>query len=247
MELWPAIDIRGGRCVRLYRGDFAAETSFGEPLEVAAQYATAGARRLHVVDLDGALTGSQLNRETVLAIAAASGLVVQAGGGIRDERSAVALLEGGVERVVLGTAALSSEGLLERLAARFPGRIVAGLDYRGDRRELAVSGWTATSGLRIEEVLWRLEELPLAGVVATGISRDGTGDGPDLGTYSALLGMTALRLVASGGVGSVGDLLGLASLEEAGRRLSGVIVGRALLAGELTVQEAARAAGEEGG
>lgn len=249
MELWPAIDITQGRCVRLRQGDFARQTEYGDPLEVATRYLEAGAKRLHVVDLDAARSGEAANRETIVRIARRTGLPVQAGGGVRSLEAAAALLEGGVARVVLGTAALSEETLLEAMLGRWPGRVVIGLDYRssrpGDgpvRRELAVRGWQEASGTLLEEALERLEGRRLAGVVVTDIARDGTGAGPDLAEYADLLGRCGQPLIASGGISSAGDIARLARLEQAGRRIAGVVVGRALLSGSLTVAEAERAA-----
>lgn len=247
MEIWPAIDIREGRCVRLLRGDFAAETSFGDPVEVALSLAAAGAARLHVVDLDGARTGVPANSAKVLEIAAATGLPLQCGGGIRHEEQAAALLEAGVERVVLGTAALFEPSLLARLVRRFEGRVVVGLDYRGAGQELAVRGWREQSGLGLEEALAALEPLPLAGLVVTDISRDGTAAGPALATYRRLLSQTTLPLLASGGIGTTDHLSELALLEEGGRRLAGAIVGRALLEGRFSLRQAEKAAGRRAG
>lgn len=250
MELWPAIDISKGRCVRLFQGDFGRETVYGDPVEVAARYLAEGASRLHVVDLDGALTGVAGNRDTVVAIARKTGLIVQAGGGVGDEQAASALLDSGIARVVVGTAAVMGAGeVLAGLAARWPGRVVAGLDYRSSRsesgsqrREVAVRGWAEASGVTLEEALERLEGLELAGVVVTDIGRDGTGSGPAISTYAELLGQSSLPLVASGGVASAGDIARLARLESGGRKVAGVIVGKALLSGAITMDEARRAA-----
>ena len=250
MELWPAIDIRDGRCVRLRRGDFANETVFGDPVDVAVQYLEAGAERLHVVDLDAARTGTAGNRETVLRIVRQTGLQVQAGGGVRDVDSAAALLESGVSRVVVGTAAFTGDAaLMETLLDRWPGRVVLGLDYRTERssegrltREIAIRGWTENVGLSLEAALERAEALPCAAVVVTDIGRDGTGVGPDLVEYGELLGNTALPLVASGGIGSAADIARLARLDAGGRKLAGVVVGKALLSGTLTLADARQAA-----
>ena len=248
MQLWPAIDIRGGRCVRLRQGDYASETEYGDPLEVASRYLEVGAKRLHVVDLDAARSGEAANAGTVVRIARRTGLPVQAGGGVRSLEAAAALLEGGVARVVVGTAALSEEGLLEAMLLRWPGRVVVGLDYRSARsaegvvrREVAVRGWQEASGILLEEALERLAGRELAGIVVTDIARDGTGAGPDLAEYADVLGRSDRPLIASGGVSSAGDIARLARLEAAGRRLAGVVVGKALLAGSLTVAEAEQA------
>lgn len=245
MQLWPAIDLRGGRCVRLLQGDFAEETIYGDPLEQAAAYAKAGAERLHVVDLDAARTGQPLNRELVIEIASVAGVPVQAGGGVRDEQAAAWLLERGIDRVVVGTAAVERPELVASFAARWPHRIVVGLDHRsatqpdgGTRREVAVHGWMGAGGIELGRALEQFEGLALAGVVVTDIARDGTGHGPDLDGLSFALAHTTLPVVASGGVGSADDLRVLAELSVCGRRLAGAIAGRALLSGALSLEEA---------
>jgi phosphoribosylformimino-5-aminoimidazole carboxamide ribotide isomerase len=246
MDLWPAIDIRDGRCVRLVQGDFERETRYGDPITVAEMYLQAGAERIHVVDLDAALTGEPVNRGVIAAIVEHFGVPVQVGGGVRNERAAVALVDLGVSRVVLGTAAVEDPALVVRLAERWPGRVVAGLDYRrgpdGDRY-VAVRGWTEPSGRRLADVLAGLAAAPLAGVVLTDIARDGTGDGPDLTGLGEVLACSGLPVVASGGVATARDLEALARIEIAGRKLDGAIVGRALLSGQLSIAEAVGACG----
>jgi phosphoribosylformimino-5-aminoimidazole carboxamide ribotide isomerase len=247
MKIWPAIDIRAGRCVRLVRGDFADETVFGDPVEVAENYVEAGAQQLHVVDLDGAQSGSGENRAIISRIVERSGVLVQAGGGVRDRDAAGALFDVGVGRVVVGTIAATNRRQVEQLTDRWPGKVVAGLDYRlvGPRasRELAIRGWAEQSGVTVEVALSWLGELPLAGILATDIGRDGTAQGPHLTQYQALVDETDLPVIASGGVGSAADVAALAQICASGRRLDGVVVGRALLSGTLTIAEASVAAG----
>jgi phosphoribosylformimino-5-aminoimidazole carboxamide ribotide isomerase len=241
VELWPAIDLRGGRCVRLVQGDFERETVYGDPVSVAKGYVRAGAERLHVVDLDAARTGLPVNREVIGEIAASAGVPIQVGGGVRDDPSAEALLALGVARVVIGTAAVRKPALLARLAARWPHRIVAGLDYRRNEvgvPEVAVQGWTQPSGRTLAEVLAGLRDVELAGVVVTDIARDGTGEGPDVSGLVSVLGWSAQPVVAAGGVASIDDLARIARLDVDGRRLDGVIVGQALLSGSLSLSEA---------
>ncbi|MGO8724740.1 MAG: HisA/HisF-related TIM barrel protein [Acidimicrobiales bacterium] len=245
MDLWPAIDIRDGRCVRLLRGEFSSETVYGDPLQQAWAFVAAGASRLHVVDLDAALKGGSPNRGVVLNIAARAGVPVQAGGGVRDESAASELLEGGVARLVVGTLAVERPAVLARLVDRWPGRVLVGLDHRSAsgpngavRREVAVHGWVASAGLELEAVLERLEGLALGGVVVTDIDRDGTESGPDLAGLERVLALSAFPVVASGGVASVSDLVRLAELSAAGHRLAGAIVGRALLSGRMSIKEA---------
>jgi len=236
-ELYPAIDLRGGRCVRLYQGDFARETVYGEdPVAQARAFVAAGARWLHVVDLDAARTGTAANREVVAAIAAAVDVPVQAGGGVRDDEAADALLAAGVRRVVVGTAALDDPDWVRRLADRHPGRVAVGLDARG--REVAVRGWTEGSGQDLVEVARRFDDAGVAALVVTEIGRDGTLAGPDLDQLAAVLAATRLDVVASGGVGSLDDLRALAGLEVGGRRLAGAIMGRALYEGAFPLSAA---------
>jgi len=237
MELYPAIDLRGGRCVRLWQGDFGRETVYGtDPVAVATGYQAAGARWVHVVDLDGARTGVPENRATVAAIAGAvhPSMYVQASGGVRDRAAAEQLAAAGVARVVLGTAALERSELVRELAKDMP--IALGLDVRG--REVAVRGWAEGSGADILDVLPRFEDAGVAAVVVTQIAVDGTMAGPDLEGLARVLEGTAIDVIASGGVGDLADLEGLASLSAGGRGLAGVIVGRALYEGRFTVKEA---------
>ncbi|MBI2709457.1 MAG: 1-(5-phosphoribosyl)-5-[(5-phosphoribosylamino)methylideneamino]imidazole-4-carboxamide isomerase [Actinobacteria bacterium] len=242
MELYPAIDLRGGRCVRLYQGDFARETRYdADPVEQAQAFADAGAAWVHVVDLDAARTGDAVNRPVIAAIAAAAPLRVQAGGGVRDDASAEALLSAGVRRVVVGTAAVEHPEWAMDLAERHPGRVALGLDVRG--REVAVRGWQEGSGRDVVELTVALEEAPFGALIVTEIGRDGTFAGPDLELYALLLESTELDVIASGGVGTSEHLRALAALEAGGRALEGAIVGRALYEGAIGIDDALAAAG----
>jgi phosphoribosylformimino-5-aminoimidazole carboxamide ribotide isomerase len=242
MDLFPAIDLRDGRCVRLAQGDFDRETRYGDdPVAVARSFAAAGAPWIHVVDLDAALTGVPANRAVVAAIAAAVDVPVQAGGGVRDDAAADAVLGAGVRRVVVGTAAVDDPAWVRRLAARHPGRVALGLDARG--REVAVRGWVEGSGHDLVDVARGFADAGLAALVVTEIGRDGTLAGPALDQLAMVLEATELDVVASGGVGSLADLRALAVLEAGGRRLAGAIVGRALHEGVFGVGEALAAVG----
>ena len=237
MDLFPAIDLRDGRCVRLYQGDYAQETVYaGDPVAQAQAFAAEGARWVHVVDLDAARTGDPHNREVVAAIAAAVDVPVQAGGGVRDDGAADDLLSLGVARVVVGTAALERPDWVRDLASRHPGRIAVGLDARG--HDVAVRGWVEESGRDVVEVARRFDGAGVAALVVTEIGRDGTLAGPALDQLADVLGATSLDVVASGGVGTLADLRGLSALEVDGRRLAGVIVGRALYEGAFRVNDA---------
>jgi phosphoribosylformimino-5-aminoimidazole carboxamide ribotide isomerase len=237
MDLFPAIDLRDGRCVRLYQGDYAQETVYADdPVAQAQAFAAEGARWVHVVDLDAARTGDPHNREVVAAIAAAVDVPVQAGGGVRDDGAADDLLSLGVARVVVGTAALERPDWVRDLASRHPGRIAVGLDARG--HDVAVRGWVEGSGRDVVEVARRFDGAGVAALVVTEIERDGTLAGPALDQLADVLGATSLDVVASGGVGTLADLRGLSALEVDGRRLAGVIVGRALYEGAFRVNDA---------
>lgn len=237
MDLYPAIDLRGGQCVRLYQGDFDQETVYGDdPVAQARLFADAGAAWIHVVDLDAARSGEPVNRPVIAAIAAAVDVPVQTGGGVRSLADATELFGLGVGRVVVGTAAMSDDELVPAIAAQ--GRVAVGLDVRG--REVAVRGWTEGSGVSVLDALARFGTAPDAFVV-TQIEVDGTHAGPDVGLYRELLAATPIEVIASGGVGALAHLTELRALEAAGRRLGGVIVGRALYDGAFSAAEAVRA------
>lgn len=238
MELFPAIDLRDGKCVRLFQGDFGRETVYGDdPLAQARAFAAAGCSWVHVVDLDAARTGIAGNRETVMAIAkAVPSAKVQTGGGVRDDLAAAALLSAGVHRVVLGTAALEDPPLVRRLVAAHPGRVAVGLDARG--REVAVRGWAEGSGRDLVEVATGFAGAGVAALIVTEIGRDGTLAGPDLDGLAAVLAATDVDVLASGGVGTLDHLRQLAGLRAGGRGLAGAIVGRALYEGAFTVTDA---------
>jgi len=240
VELYPAIDLLNGRVVQLRQGAYDAATDYGEdPVAVASAFVSQGAPWLHMVDLDAARTGHPANRPAIEAVVAAVAVPVQVGGGVRDEGAAEALLGAGVRRVVLGTAATEEPALVARLAKRHPGRIAVGLDARAG--QVAVRGWTEGTGTDVLDVLARFEDAGVAAFVVTEIARDGTLEGPDLPGLRAALGATAVPVVASGGVGSLEDLVALRHLEVAGRRLSGAIVGTAIHDGRFTVAEAVEA------
>lgn len=227
--------------VRLRRGDFDAQITYGhDPVATAVAFVEAGARHLHVVDLEAARTGVPHELATIRAIGAAVGrrVVLQVGGGIRSVEAAAAVLEAGARRVVVGTVAVADPGLLAQMVDRFGAAVVVGLDVRAGA--VAVRGWTEEAGVDVDAVLATLGGT--SAVVVTEIGRDGTLDGPDLGLYRRVLAATDRPVIASGGVGGPDDLRALADLRVAGRRLAGVIVGRALYEGRLELPEALRIA-----
>jgi phosphoribosylformimino-5-aminoimidazole carboxamide ribotide isomerase len=245
MDLYPAVDIRDGGAVRLTQGDFDRQSDYGDPVALAVRFAAGGAPWLHVVDLDAARSGRPVNRSTVMAIAEAVDVPVETGGGVRTEEDIAELLAGGVARVILGTAVLDDPGLVRRATAAFPGQVALGLDYRWTprgRAEVAVRGWEQGSGRTVGDLLDEAAGAGLAAVIVTSIERDGMLTGPDVDGLAAVLASTEVPVIASGGVGSVGDLQALASLEVTGpsgtrRRLAGAVTGKALVDGRLTVEE----------
>ena len=243
MRLFPAIDLRDGRAVRLYQGDYGRETVYNDdPIAQACAFAAEGAEWIHVVDLDAARTGDPKNRAVIAAIAAAVDVPVQTGGGVRSERDADELLAAGVARVVLGTAALEQPELVRVLARRAP--VAVGLDARG--REVAVRGWEQGSGRDLLDVAREFADAGVEALVVTEIGRDGTLGGPDLDGLGEVLEATELPVIASGGVGSLDDLRALAALRTSGRRLMGAIVGRALYEGSFTLRDALVASAGDG-
>jgi phosphoribosylformimino-5-aminoimidazole carboxamide ribotide isomerase len=237
IDLYPAIDLRAGKVVRLHLGDYDQETIYGDdPAAVATQFAEAGARWIHVVDLDAARTGEPTNRSVVGAIAAAVAgrAQVQTGGGVRSEAAAAALADLGVARVIIGTAAMEDPTLVARIAARQPAAV--GLDGRSG--EVAVRGWMKGAGATVLDVLPRFEDAGVAAVIITEITRDGTLAGPDLDGLHAALERTTIPVIASGGVGTLADVEALAVMRAHGRQLGGVITGKALYENRFTVAEA---------
>jgi phosphoribosylformimino-5-aminoimidazole carboxamide ribotide isomerase len=227
----PAIDILGGRCVRLVRGDFEHPKVYSDdPAEVAEEFARAGAEHVHVVDLDAA-RGSGDNRSVIQSILRRDDLKVQVAGGVRKAEAVDSWLTAGAHAVVMGTAAVRDPHLLERCVRRHPARVLAALDLRND--QAAVSGWTETEPVMMGALLGRWDNLPLAGVVLTSIDKDGTLGGPDLNALARARAMTSLTLQYSGGVTSLEDIGHVAA---AGAQA--VIVGKALYEGRFTLEQA---------
>jgi phosphoribosylformimino-5-aminoimidazole carboxamide ribotide isomerase len=243
VELYPAIDIRGGKCVRLAQGDYGRETVYGDdPVGVAASFAASGARWIHVVDLDAARSGVATNHEVIGRVCAAVSSSVEVGGGVRDDVAADRLFDLGVTRVVVGTAAVESPAFVADLARAHPGGVAVGLDARG--REVAVRGWVEGSGRDLIELARSFEDVGVAALIVTEIGRDGMLTGPDLEQLGTVLEASAIPLIASGGVGTLADLDALAGLRRAGRTLHGAIAGKAIYEERFTVAEAlARLAG----
>jgi phosphoribosylformimino-5-aminoimidazole carboxamide ribotide isomerase len=233
MNLYPAIDIKNGACVRLLYGDFDAVTTYNDdPGEQARQFVSAGCRWIHVVDLDGAVEGNSVNRAAVTSILKA-GVHVQLGGGIRDMAGVEAWINAGVTRVILGTVALKNPQLVKDAAKAFPGQIAVGADARGGM--IAAEGWIETTDMPVLDLVRRFEDSGVAAVIFTDIGRDGALTGVNLEATAALAKATSLPVIASGGVASIDDITALAK-DDSG--IDGVITGRALYDGRLDLSEA---------
>jgi phosphoribosylformimino-5-aminoimidazole carboxamide ribotide isomerase len=237
-ELIPAIDLLGGRCVRLAQGRYDAATVYdADPAAAARRFAAHAVPRLHVVDLDGARAGRPINCDAVRAIVDAVGTMpVQLGGGLRDLAAVEAAFAIGVDRVVLGTAALRDPELVRIAARRFPGRIAVGLDAKDGR--VSVEGWLEVGEATVVEVAKRFEDAGVAALVHTDIARDGVLAGPNLDASAALAGAVGIPVIVSGGVASEDDLVAAARL--APRGIAGVIAGRALYTGAIDLASALR-------
>ncbi|MGI9097266.1 MAG: 1-(5-phosphoribosyl)-5-[(5-phosphoribosylamino)methylideneamino]imidazole-4-carboxamide isomerase [Solirubrobacteraceae bacterium] len=234
MILYPAIDIAGGKAVRLVQGDFDAETVYGDdPLEAARAWVVAGARFLPVVDLDGAHTGEPQNLHQLERIAGELGVPVQYGGGLRSPQAVADALTAGAERVLLGTAAINDIAFLDAVLAAHGERVVVSIDPRGGL--VSTAGWTHTTASPAETVIERLQERGVQTFVFTDVDRDGMLEGPDLDGVRGLAGVVRGSLLCSGGIGTREDLVALAGLEQA--NLAGVIVGKALYERRFTVAE----------
>ncbi len=239
MLILPAIDLKGGKCVRLLRGDFGAETVYGDdPVAMGRRWVEEGAQYLHVVDLDAALSGAPVNGEAIAALCGALPVPVQVGGGIRTVERAARLLELGAARVIFGTAALEQPAVVAEACRRFPGRVAIGIDARGG--QVAVKGWVETSALTALELARRFAGVGVACIIYTDIERDGTQQGVNVAATRALAEGAGIPIIASGGVGSLADIAALLPCAAAG--IAGVIVGRALYTGAVSLPAALRLA-----
>jgi len=233
--LFPAIDLKGGKCVRLYKGDMAQATVFNDsPGDQAAQFVKAGARWIHVVDLDGAFAGKSVNADAVRAILKNANVPVQLGGGIRDDAAIASWLDAGVTRVILGTIALKDPDFVKRACKTFPGKIVVGIDARGGH--VAVQGWAETSDMKAVDLARKFEDSGVAAIVYTDIDRDGALQGPNVDATVAMAKAVSIPVIASGGVSSLDDLAMLKRHAKDG--IAGVISGRALYDGRIDLRAA---------
>ena len=232
MKIWPAVDIRGGQCVRLIQGDYDQETVYGaNPADMAIRWASDGAGQIHLVDLDGARDGSTANRQAVAEIVNSVELPCQLGGGIRDRVTVAEYLGLGVERLVIGTKAQKDPDWLSAICKEFPERIVIGLDARSGM--VATDGWLQTSDTPASELAKRYSKLPIAGIVYTDITRDGMLKGPNLEALKDIIDAVDVPVIASGGVTTSEDVTEIAKLGAAG-----CIIGRSLYEGKMTLADA---------
>lgn len=235
MEVIPAIDLRDGRCVRLVQGEKGTETIYSdEPVEMAKRWEELGAQRLHVVDLDGAFAGAPRNLDVILEMVKAVNIPIQVGGGIRTIETVKKLLNMGVDRVILGTVAILSPEIVSECCNEFGDRIIVGIDGRDGL--VAIEGWEATVGTKVEKLAQEIARLGIKRVIFTDTRRDGTLRGPNLEATKNLAVTSKLKIIASGGVSSLEDLRALKELHPFG--VEGVIMGKALYSGAITLKDA---------
>jgi len=239
MNLYPAIDLKDGECVRLLRGEMSAATRFNsDPADQAKRFSAMGFDRLHIVDLDGAFAGAGRNRDAVSGILAAVSLPVQLGGGVRDRAAIEGWLSAGVSRVILGTAAVRDPRLVIEAARACPGAVAVGIDVRNGR--VAVQGWAEETDMEALELARRFEDCGVAALIVTDILRDGAKTGVNVELTGALADAVRIPVIASGGVRGVEDILALRS--RAGTPVEGVVLGRALYDGDIEPARALAAA-----
>ena len=235
MIIFPAIDIQEGKVVRLVQGQFDQVTRYAhDPVTIAQQWESQGATWLHVVDLDGAKTGQAQNTDVILAVAQAVNIPVQVGGGLRDEETIVRLLEGNIQRVILGTKMIEDLDFLKTMLKNWPGRLAVSLDC--SQGYLAQRGWTSTSNIKATDFVKELESIPLPCLVYTDIARDGMLKGPHWEGIQELLQSTNIPVIASGGVASLEDVAKLSQWKNQG--LLGAIIGKALYEKKIDLKEA---------
>ena len=234
MIIIPAIDLKGGQCVRLSQGDMDKATVYSSnPADVARTWEDRGAQRIHVVDLDGAVSGKSINKEAIVSILSAASIPVQLGGGIRDSETIREYFSYGIDRIILGTAAIKDPDFFKTSCTAFPGKVIAGIDATDGM--VCIQGWTEKTSMTAIELVQQLSALPVAAIIFTDIKRDGMLTGPNIESTAQLAQATAIPVIASGGVSRFEDITALLTIEQFG--VSGVIIGRALYTGALDLRE----------
>ena len=237
MLIIPAIDLKGGKCVRLIQGKMDEETVFSDsPLKVAKRWEKLGAKLIHVVDLDGAVSGKPGNKELVAEIARSLSIPVQIGGGIRDFKTAQAYFLDGIDRIILGTVAYDNRQLVSELSKSYPGKIIVGIDAKNGM--VAIKGWVEITEKKAIELAKEYENLGVAGIIYTDISKDGMMIGPNIDAIKEFASAINIPVIASGGVSNIDDLKKIAEISH--YRIKGVIVGKALYTGAIDLREAIR-------
>jgi phosphoribosylformimino-5-aminoimidazole carboxamide ribotide isomerase len=233
MVIIPAIDLKGGKCVRLFQGRRDAVTLYSNnPAATAKQWESYGAELLHIIDLDGAFTGNQANFEAIIKIRKSVKVPVQVGGGIRDIEDITKLFSAGIERVILGTVAIEDPGFVVYSCSKYPGKVLIGVDAKEGM--VAIKGWEEVTSLTAKELVGRLEIVGAAGVIYTDIVRDGTLTGPNIEAIREIVESVNIPVIAAGGISSVEDIKNLMSI----KKLWGVITGKAIYSGTLDLREA---------
>lgn len=237
MIIIPAIDIKDGECVRLSRGDMSRATIYSKnPAEVAQRWQSLGAQRLHLVDLDGAVSGCPRNKDVVQDICSSVSMHIELGGGIRTLETIEQYVEAGVDSVILGTAAIEDPALFQESCRRYPGRIIAGIDARSGM--VSVRGWTETSAVKAVDFARGLDSSAVEAIIFTDISRDGMLSGPNIDSTAELARSVSIPVIASGGISSLQDIRNLIAVPPPG--IFGAVIGRALYTGDVDLQDCLR-------
>ena len=235
MKLIPAIDLMNGKCVRLLKGNFNESKEFkNDPLAQAKLWEKEGATSIHIVDLDAARTGKSLNDGFIKLISQSISIPIQIGGGIRSKERIEQLFSYGIDKVIMGTYAIENRNLIENLTKEFPGKIIIGID--ANKGKVSTRGWLKQTNVIAKDLIRQLSNLSLSNFIVTDINTDGTLEGPNESFIMEILESTNLPIIASGGIGSISDLLSLTKFEKLG--LDGVIVGKALYENKFTIKEA---------
>ncbi|HBO83506.1 MAG TPA: 1-(5-phosphoribosyl)-5-((5-phosphoribosylamino)methylideneamino)imidazole-4-carboxamide isomerase [Deltaproteobacteria bacterium] len=241
MFVIPAIDLKNGQCVRLLQGKEDAVTIYSnDPASTAKRWEECGAKFLHVVDLDGAFTGSQKNLDVIIKIRESVSINIEVGGGIRDIKKIDSLISIGINRIILGTAVIEKPSLLKDACGKYPGRILAGIDAK--RGRVAVKGWVEVTSTDAKDLAREMEKVGAAGIIYTDISRDGMLAGPNIPAMEEMVETVSIPIIASGGVSSIKDIIALREI----KNLWGMITGKAIYSGAVDLKEAIRIAQSPG-